>query len=52
MKLFIVILGLVGLMLNSGCVIREGRGGDYDHHWHGYGHGEHWDHNWDHHDWH
>jgi hypothetical protein len=47
-KIFVGLLALLGLISTSGCVIREGRGGDWDHHWDGYGHEEHWDH----HDWH
>jgi len=44
MKVFFGLLALVSLLLSSGCVIREGRGGGGDHYWHGYGHEEHWDH--------
>jgi len=44
MKVFFGLLALVSSLLMSGCVFREGRGGGDDHHWHGYGHEEHWDH--------
>jgi hypothetical protein len=39
------LFALIVLISSSGCVIREGRGrgGDWDDHWHGYGH-EHWEH--------
>ena len=46
-KVLLGLLALLGLLSTSGCVIREGRGRDWDDHWHGYGH-EHWEH----HDWH
>jgi hypothetical protein len=49
MKRLFYLLALAGLVFTSGCVIREGRGGDYGHHWRGYGHEEHWEH---HRDWH
>ncbi|HTL16586.1 MAG TPA: hypothetical protein VL793_05080 [Patescibacteria group bacterium] len=49
-KVFFGLLGLFALLCSSGCVIREDRrGGDWDHHWRGYGHEEHWEHD---HDWH
>ena len=51
MKIFLGVFALVSLIFSSGCVVREGRGGDRDHYWHGYGHEEHWDHH-DDHDWH
>jgi hypothetical protein len=47
MRLILALLALTALLSTSGCVIREGRGGEGDHYWHGYGHGEHWEH----HDW-
>src|SRR5579859_6055565 len=41
---FLKLLALAGLFSVTGCVIREGRGGDWDdHHWRGYGHEDHWD---------
>jgi len=43
MKRFFYFLTVLGLLSVSGCVIREGRGGDRDHYWHGEGHEEHWD---------
>ena len=49
MRLILGLLTLIVLLLSSGCVIREGRGGDRDDHWRGYGHEEHWEHH--DHDW-
>ena len=46
-KIF-VLLASLGLLFTAGCVIREDRGGDWDHHWRGYCHEECWEH---HHDW-
>lgn len=50
MRLILGLLALIGLLLSSGCVFREGRGGggDWDH-GRGYGHEEHWEHH--DHDW-
>ena len=49
-KVLLGLLALIGLLSTSGCVIREGHGGDWDDHWHGYGHEGH--EHWEHHDWH
>ncbi len=49
LKVMLGLLGLIVLFSTSGCVVREGRGGDWDHHWQGYGHAgweEHHDHDW------
>jgi hypothetical protein len=48
LKIFVRLLALLGLISTSGCLVHEGRGGEGDHHWHGYGHEE----QWDHHEWH
>jgi hypothetical protein len=42
MKRIIYLIGLLSLLVGSGCVIREEhhhRGGAYDPYYHGYGHG-------------
>ena len=43
MKLFFRLLVLLGLISASGCASRQGRGGDEDHLWRGYGHEDHWE---------
>ena len=46
MKWLLSLLALITLIFSSGCVFREGRGGDWDdyHRSHGYGHDDHWEH--------
>jgi hypothetical protein len=48
MKRICFALALLGLVLTSGCIVREGRGGGHDPYWHDYGHYEH--EHWEHHD--